>query len=105
MSRFKLLLSELASLIGASAAAILLNIQVAAAQTNPAVGTFNGRAGALPVVLHIAPAGDDKLGCTLDSPNQGGYGMRCTDLQLNGNELSFAVANLRITWKGTVEEN
>lgn len=72
-------------------------------ELSPAIGTFDGKAGPLPVKLHINVAADGSYKCVADSPNQGAYGIACTDIQIDGQNVSFAISNLRVTWKGTIE--
>jgi len=77
---------------------------LAQAQSTPAVkGDYVGTlAGALGLKLHITAAPDGTLSGSLDSPNQGAYGIPCTDFRIDGKSLSFAVPAVGGKWTGTI---
>ena len=66
-------------------------------------------AGSLPagdavlhVVLHIAKAEDGSFKATIDSLDQGVYGIEVTDLTESGSELRFSVASVGVRYEGKV---
>jgi serine-type D-Ala-D-Ala carboxypeptidase/endopeptidase len=77
-------------------------VPVAHAQTPALVGDYRGTLGQLHLKLHLTTAADGALGGTLDSPDQGAPGLRCSDFHLEGNSLSFAVPSVNARWQGTI---
>src|SRR5262245_52816627 len=76
------------------------------AQQPPAVvGDFVGTVGPLRVALHIEADADGKLSGTLDSPDQGAFGIACADVRIEGQTLSFSVPVVGGSWKGSIENN
>jgi CubicO group peptidase (beta-lactamase class C family) len=77
------------------------------AQSSPAVkGDYVGTlAGALALKLRITAAPDGTLSGTLDSPNQGAFGIPCTEFRVEGQTLSFKVPSVNGSWKGTIGKN
>jgi serine-type D-Ala-D-Ala carboxypeptidase/endopeptidase len=73
-----------------------------AQQKSPIAGDYSGTLGPLRLKLHIVAAPDGGLSGTLDSLDQGANGIPCSDFQLDGKSLSFAVPAVHGTWKGTV---
>jgi len=59
-------------------------------------------AGRLHVKLHITAAPDGSLCATLDSADQGAFGIPCADFQIDGDTLNFRVPAVRGTWTGTI---
>jgi D-alanyl-D-alanine-carboxypeptidase/D-alanyl-D-alanine-endopeptidase len=73
------------------------------AQQSPTIaGDYTGTLGPLHVKLHLKvnPAG--KVTGTLDSPDQGAIGIKCTDFHVDGQSVTFSVPAVKGTWKGTV---
>jgi D-alanyl-D-alanine-carboxypeptidase/D-alanyl-D-alanine-endopeptidase len=75
---------------------------ISAQQNSAIAGDYAGTLGPLHVKLHLKvnPAG--KVTGTLDSPDQGAIGIRCTDFHVDGESVSFSVPAVNGTWKGTV---
>lgn len=73
-----------------------------AQQKSNIAGNYSGALGPLHVELHLAVSPEGIVTGTLDSPNQGVRGLKCTDVHLEGDNLSFAVPAVGGTWKGTV---
>ncbi len=82
----------------------LLVTSLFAQQKSSVGGVYDGTLGPLRIKLHIVAAPDGSLSGTLDSPDQGANGIPCSDFQLDGKSLSFAVPSVHGTWKGTVDE-
>jgi putative CocE/NonD family hydrolase len=69
------------------------------------VGDWNGLldlGGAqLRLVLHVAET-DDGLSATIDSPDQGAFGMPVATISLQDETLAFELPDLQVTYRGTV---
>ena len=74
------------------------------AQPKPSLaGDYAGvLGGMLHLKLHITAGPDGAFSGTLDSVDQGANGIPCSDFQLDGNSLTFRVAAVNGTWKGTI---
>jgi hypothetical protein len=74
---------------------------ISAQQNSAIAGDYAGTLGPLHVKLHLKvnPAG--KVTGTLDSPDQGSIGIRCTDFHVDGESISFSVPAVKGSWKGT----
>jgi len=68
-------------------------------------GDFVGTLGLLTLRLHLSVGADGNPSGTLDSPNQGAFGIQCTDIQLQEGSLSFTVPAVGGRWSGTVESD
>lgn len=66
-------------------------------------GEFVGSLGPLRLKLHLHATADGTLSGTLDSLDQGATGIPCSDFQVAGSKLSFAVPSVRGRWSGTIE--
>jgi serine-type D-Ala-D-Ala carboxypeptidase/endopeptidase len=75
---------------------------VAHAQPSALAGDYHGTLGPLHLKLHLALAAAGAIGGTLDSPDQGAVGLRCSDFHLEGNSLTFAVPSVNGRWQGTI---
>jgi serine-type D-Ala-D-Ala carboxypeptidase/endopeptidase len=82
-----------------------ITVRVAHAQTPALAGDYRGTLGPLHLKLHLTTAADGATGGTLDSPDQGAAGLRCSDFHLEGNSLSFAVPAVKGRWHGTISAN
>ncbi|MHB1193024.1 MAG: alpha/beta hydrolase family protein [Longimicrobiales bacterium] len=91
-------------------AAVLAPIRPLGAQVTPAPQAFQGtwtgvlEAGAakLRLVFHVAVGAGGALSGTMDSPDQGAAGIPATSVTAQGSTLRFAVANLGMTYEGTL---
>ncbi|HSW28529.1 MAG TPA: alpha/beta hydrolase [Longimicrobiales bacterium] len=91
-------------------AAVLAPLRPLGAQATPAPQAFQGvwtgvlEAGAakLRLVFHVAVGAGGVLSGTMDSPDQGAAGIPATSVTAQGSTLSFAVANLGMTYEGTL---
>lgn len=80
------------------------------AQAAPAPQAFQGawsgmlEAGAarLRLVFHVSAGAGGALSGTMDSPDQGAAGIPATSVTVQGRTLRFAVANLGMTYEGTL---
>jgi len=77
--------------------------RAALAQTPSLAGNYLGALGPLNLRLRLTAAADGVLSGTLDSPNQGAFGLPCADFHLEGNTLTFTVPSVHGTWQGTIE--
>jgi serine-type D-Ala-D-Ala carboxypeptidase/endopeptidase len=94
-----------AALAWLALALALLAVRTAGAQSSPPAGDYLGVLGGLHLKLHLAAAADGSLSGTLDSLEQGAFGLPCADFTLIGNALSFAVPSVHGSWKGTVSSD
>lgn len=87
-------------------AAILLACAAAlGAQTESFEGAWSGTLDAGPVKLRIGlniKSQDGKLSATLDSPDQGAYGIPCDSVAVEGNRIRFAIHKLTVTYEGVL---
>jgi len=66
------------------------------------VGRLSEKIGNLKVVIHIkTPASGPTA--TLDSPDQGGYGIQVSKISVEGNQLSFRIEPLDVTYQGKMD--
>ena len=85
---------------------LLYTLTPATAQQGQTIaGDFAGTLGSLHIKLHVRidPAGN--VSATLDSTDQGAFGIPCTDVHLDGQSLSFSVPEVHGTWKGAVTDD
>jgi hypothetical protein len=66
------------------------------------VGRLSEKIGNLKVILHIKPGASGPT-ATLDSPDQGGYGIPVSKISVEGNQLSFRIDPLELTYQGKLE--
>jgi fermentation-respiration switch protein FrsA (DUF1100 family) len=64
-------------------------------------GTLDSGAGTLRIVFHLTPA-DDGLGATMDSPDQGAYGIAAGPVTLDGSRLRIEVPVVSGHYEGTI---
>lgn len=76
-----------------------------AQQNREFVGEYAGVLGPLHVKLHILAAADGSISANVDSPDQGMFGLPCSDLTINGQALSFSVPNVRGEWTGVMSSD
>jgi hypothetical protein len=75
----------------------------ASAQQNPTIaGDYAGMLGPLHVKLHVKVNVAGKVTGTLDSPDRGAIGIRCTNFHVDGQSVNFIVPAVQGAWKGTV---
>jgi hypothetical protein len=65
-------------------------------------GDYEGAVGPIHVKLHLVAGADGTVSGTVDSPDQGMFGLPCADLSVNGQAISFTVPNVRGEYMGTV---
>jgi len=68
-------------------------------------GTLNAAGQALPLVFHIERDESGDLSGTLDSPDQGAYGLRLSTVEENAGAVVFAIAPLGGEYKGRLSED
>lgn len=66
------------------------------------VGRLSEKIGNLKLILHIQ-GGAKGLTATLDSPDQGGYGIPASKISMEGNQLSFRIEQLDVTYQGKLD--
>lgn len=66
-------------------------------------GTLSVQGQELPIVFHFK-AEDDALKGTMDSPKQGAFGLPCSQVQFDANELVVEMGSMGIAYKGTLKE-
>jgi hypothetical protein len=73
------------------------------AQSNPNLaGDYAGTLMSMHITLHLIANGTGGYSGTVDNSSQGVYAMPCSDIQVNGQALSFNVPSTRATWTGVV---
>jgi pimeloyl-ACP methyl ester carboxylesterase len=65
-------------------------------------GTLDTPGGKLRVVFHLSPAPDAKLKATLDSPDQGAFGLPVDEASFDGKILKAEMKRLAATYEGTL---
>ncbi|MBA0086907.1 MAG: alpha/beta hydrolase, partial [Acidobacteria bacterium Pan2503] len=65
-------------------------------------GSLEAGDAVLHVVLHVSKAQDGSLKATIDSLDQGVYGIEVTDLTQNGSELRFSVSSVGVLYEGKI---
>lgn len=68
-------------------------------------GDYVGMLGQLHLKLHLQAEPSGALSGTLDSPDQGALGIRCSDIKLEASSLRFTVPAVHGSWQGTVSPN
>ena len=66
------------------------------------VGRLSEKIGNLKLVLHIKTGANGPT-ATLDSPDQGGYGIPVSKISVEGNQLSFRIDQLDVTYQGKMD--
>ncbi|PVX84373.1 serine hydrolase domain-containing protein [Paraburkholderia unamae] len=66
-------------------------------------GSYEGSLGPLPLILHVARHGSNLPMLTIDSPDQGAFGIECTEVTIDGRSLNFAVPSVSGAWSGALE--
>jgi pimeloyl-ACP methyl ester carboxylesterase len=65
-------------------------------------GSLQAGDAVLHLVLHVAKAEDGSFKATIDSLDQGVYGIEVTDLAQNGSELRFSVSSVGVLYEGKI---
>jgi len=65
-------------------------------------GSLEAGDAVLHLVLHVSKAQDGSLKATIDSLDQGVYGIEVTDLTQNGSELRFSVSSVGVLYEGKI---
>jgi uncharacterized protein len=65
-------------------------------------GSLQAGDAVLHLVLHVAKAEDGSFKATLDSLDQGVYGIEVTDLTQNGSQLRFSVSSVGVLYEGKI---
>ena len=66
------------------------------------VGRLSEKIGNLKVILHIKTGASGPT-ATLDSPDQGGYGIAVSKISVEGSQLSFRIDPLDVTYQGKLD--
>jgi len=64
------------------------------------LGSLHPDGQTLRIQLHLQTAGAGPLTCTLDSIDQKAFGIPCSNVQVNGNAVSFDVPSVSGKWNG-----
>ncbi len=64
-----------------------------------------GGAGTLRLVFHLTASGDGSLGATLDSPDQGAYGIPAGPVTVDGRNVRIEVETVRGHYEGVLSED
>ncbi len=79
-----------------------------AADPKDVVGDWEGELDVsvvkLTLIFHVTKTDDGDLNATMDSPDQGAYGLKVDSVILNGDELTFTMKDLLGSYEGTVGE-
>jgi len=65
-------------------------------------GSLEAGDAVLHLVLHVSKAQDGSLKATIDSLDQGVYGIEVTDLTQNGSGLRFSVSSVGVLYEGKI---
>jgi pimeloyl-ACP methyl ester carboxylesterase len=68
-------------------------------------GSLQAGDAVLHLVLHVAKAEDGSFKATIDSLDQGVYGIEVTDLTQNGLELRFSVSSVGVLYEGKISKD
>jgi hypothetical protein len=90
------------ALVVALAVLALAPMSVAAQQKTTIAGDYAGTLGPLHIKLHLKVDSVGNVKGTLDSPDRGAIGIRCTNFLVDGPSVTFKVPAVQGTWKGTV---
>jgi len=66
-------------------------------------GSYEGRLGNLPLILHLLWNGGDCPMLTIDSPDQCAFGIECAGVTMAGRVLKFDVPSVNGSWSGVLE--
>lgn len=80
----------------------LVPLPISAQQNRTIAGDYAGTLGPLRVKLHLKENTAGRVTGTLDSPDRGAIGIRCSDFHVNGQLVTFTVPAIQGTWKGTI---
>jgi serine-type D-Ala-D-Ala carboxypeptidase/endopeptidase len=81
---------------------ILAPLSVSAQQKQSIAGDYVGTLGPLHVALHLQVGVAGRVTGTLDSPDRGAIGIRCSNFHVDGESISFSIPAVQGMWKGTV---
>jgi hypothetical protein len=95
----------LARLCWTAAAYLSMSMPGFAQQKANFAGEFSGNLGPSQVRLHLVAGPGGTVTGTVDSPSQNLFGLKCDNLQVNGNSLSFTVPAVHGAWVGFLSEN
>jgi hypothetical protein len=84
-----------------TAASLLLAV-AATAHAQQLPGDYSGVLGKVTVKVHISAASGGGYTGTLDSPAQHAFGLACSDVQMNGQAVSFQVPSVKGTFSGVI---
>lgn len=68
-------------------------------------GSYEGRLGGLPLILHFSSSYCDAPNLTIDSPDQGAFAIVCSDVVIAGRQLQFLVPSVNGSWSGALEDD
>lgn len=90
-------------------AALLLMIVAVPAMAEGFDGIWNGSLQVTPavklkLVLHVAESEDGKIVVTLDSPDQGAYGLPVDVTQITSDSISLSAPSLNLTYEGALKD-
>ncbi|HVG40790.1 MAG TPA: alpha/beta hydrolase, partial [Chitinophagaceae bacterium] len=78
---------------------LILFCAINAHAQNPFTGDWEGKIGAIRLILHVHEA-DGKLTATLDSPDQGAKGIKCDEVSINKDTITIAVKAANAGYSG-----
>ncbi len=82
---------------------------VAAQESGSAAGDWEGKISAqgmeYRIAYHIAEADDGTLSATLDSPDQGAFGLPFDSIETDGESVRLSYAAAGAVWEGTLTED
>ena len=83
-------------------AVAFLTVLYLGAQPSRLVGDYSGMLGPYHVKLHVVAGAGGALTCSADNSDLNMLGMACSNLQVNGQTLSFGVPSVNGSWTGFV---
>jgi fermentation-respiration switch protein FrsA (DUF1100 family) len=86
----------------------LLTMEISAQSRTEFIGQWNGKlnaGGALLTIVFNVSDSDGELSATMDSPDQGVYGIKVTGIIINNDEISLDVPNVRGKYIGQLDDS
>lgn len=86
---------------------VVIALPVLLAQDGRFIGGWEGKlaipTGSLRIVLHITQPSPDKFVSTMDSPDQGAFGLKVDETVVTGNSISLTMKMLQGNYLGTIK--
>jgi len=87
----------------------MIPTSLTAQDDDPVIGNWRGAldvgGASLTIVFHLSQDDDGELGGTMDSPDQGGFGIPLSSVTSDGTDLALTVASIGGTFEGTLSDD